>query len=206
MDTIVDHIRKQTLKRYLIGIDLECTCWPAEMIGAPDRMEREVIEIGLAAIDMEKLEIVGTHSVLIKPEHHPVLSEFCTSLTTITNEMLECAPLFSEGLDQAMGWLSKFNEDYAWCSWGMFDLHHLQHESHRKGVDLGLRSALHFNAKTLYSQSHPRLKRRGMKSALDHEGVKLAGTYHRGVDDATNMARLIIHEHGIRHTSQGAKS
>lgn len=198
MDTIVDHIKKQTLKRFLIGVDLECTCWPNEMFGAPDRSEREVIEIGLAAIDMETLQIVGTHSVLIKPERHPGLSTFCTSLTTITNEMIKNSPLFGEGLSQAMDWLSQFEDDYAWCSWGMFDLHHLQMESAQKGIELELRSSLHFNAKTIYSQSHPRLRRRGMKSALAHEGVELLGEHHRGIDDATNMARLIIHEQNQR--------
>lgn len=205
MDTIVDHIKKLAHKRFLIGVDLECTCWPAEMVGAPDRGEREVIEIGLAAIDMETLEIVSTHSVLIKPERHPVLSDFCISLTTITDQMLEKAPLFAEGLEQAMTWISQFGDDFAWCSWGMFDLHHLQQECHQKGISLELRSALHFNAKTIYSQSHPRLKRRGMKSALAHEGVVLCGTHHRGVDDARNMARLIIHEQNGRLTSLGAK-
>jgi len=205
MDTIVDHIQKMTRKRFLIGIDLECTCWPNEMVGAPERHEREVIEIGLAAIDMASMEIVGTHSVLIRPEKHPVLSEFCTSLTTITDQMLESSPFFAEGLGQAMQWLSQFSDDFAWCSWGMFDLHHLQQECQQKGVELELRSALHFNAKTIYSRSHPRLKRRGMKSALAHEGIELLGSHHRGVDDARNMARLIIHEQASRLISQRPK-
>lgn len=202
MTSIVEHIQAATQKRILIGIDLECTCWADGALGSPPRSVREVIEFGLAALDMEALELMATQSFLIKPQQHPELSEFCTKLTSITTEMLQYSPGFEEGLKHVMQWINQFDDEWAWCSWGMFDLHHLQQECLRAGLELPLKSSLHFNAKTLYSQSHPRLRRRGMKSALAHEGVKLEGTHHRGVDDATNMARLIIHEEQAKRMSR----
>lgn len=203
MMTIVDHIRSTARTRFLVGVDLECTCWPAEDISAPGRDEQEIIEIGLSVLDMHDLALVDQHSILVAPVQHPVLSEFCVSLTSITMEMLAQAKSLPESLGQLQKFLQPYHDDYAWCSWGMFDLHQFQRETLRKGLDLPLPGLLHFNAKTIYSSSHPRLKRRGMKSALAHEGVTLEGTHHRGVDDARNMMRLVISEQLKKNSRKG---
>jgi inhibitor of KinA sporulation pathway (predicted exonuclease) len=87
-----------------IVFDTEFTAWQGSMErrwSGPGE-HREIVQIGAVSIDVETLEETASFSVLIKPVHNPVLSDYLVSLTRITNERLR-----SEGTDFVSG-VSKF--------------------------------------------------------------------------------------------------
>ena len=68
----------------VLVVDLELTCWD----GLPPEGERpEIIEIGVAEIDLKRDEISRTISMLTKPTASRI-SPFCTDFTGITDEMV----------------------------------------------------------------------------------------------------------------------
>lgn len=81
-------------KHYLV-IDLEATC--ADDGSIPDN-EREIIEIGAVLVETAGLTTVEEYQSFVRPVQHPVLSPFCTELTTITQAEVDAAPLFPEVL------------------------------------------------------------------------------------------------------------
>ena len=66
---------------YII-VDLEATCWQGKRLG-----QNETIEIGAVLVNEHK-EIVSEFEQFIKPLNHPILSAFCTELTSFTSSIL----------------------------------------------------------------------------------------------------------------------
>jgi inhibitor of KinA sporulation pathway (predicted exonuclease) len=64
----------------IIVIDLESTCWDGP---PPDGQVSEIIEIGVALVDVASMQREAKQSILIKPVRSQV-SDFCTKLTTLT--------------------------------------------------------------------------------------------------------------------------
>ena len=79
----------------VLVIDVESTCWDP-----PQRQETsEIIEIGVTVVDTTKLLIVDSGSIMVKPQMSKV-SEFCTKLTTLNQEMVEKGILFHEAMTE----------------------------------------------------------------------------------------------------------
>ncbi len=68
----------------VVCFDLEMCCWNVDGKGTTG----EIIEIGLAEIDLAKQEIVKRAQYYVKPEKDEV-SLFCTELTGITPRKIE---------------------------------------------------------------------------------------------------------------------
>lgn len=76
------------MPRHIIFYDTEYTTWEgaqANNWGEPWQ-ERELVQIAAARFDLETLEIIDTLDVLVQPVINPVLSDFFTGLTGITND------------------------------------------------------------------------------------------------------------------------
>ena len=75
----------------IVVVDLETTCW--------EKRERdqimEVIEMGVCLLDIGSSEITDRQSILIQPVYS-VVSEFCTKLTPLTQELVETGIGFRE--------------------------------------------------------------------------------------------------------------
>ncbi|MFW5667426.1 MAG: exonuclease domain-containing protein, partial [Coleofasciculus sp.] len=69
----------------ILVIDVEATCWQGK---PPPGQESEIIEIGVCLLDCHSHYAVKTESILVKPERSTV-SEFCTELTTLTQEQVD---------------------------------------------------------------------------------------------------------------------
>ena len=169
-------------------IDLEATCWREG--SPPDGQQQEIIEIGVATIDLTTLQPLDKHSLLVTPTESTV-SEFCTELTTITQEMVDRDGV---SLAEACRWLRKelLAPKRLWMSWGDFDRRHVERECARKEIRYPFGPS-HMNAKTLFALSQGLPRECGMTEALDQLGFALEGTHHRGVDDAWNTARIVSH-------------
>ncbi len=171
----------------LLVIDIETTCW--DYWEKPADEVQDIIEIGLCllCIDTDIPTISDKRSILIKPGRSKV-SKFCTSLTSITQEMLD-----KEGihLPTAFDILRKEykSEFRTWCSWGDFDRNMIERTCvpFRLDYPLGRR---HINLKNLYSVMKHLPRELGLDSALEREGIPLEGRHHRGHDDAWNIAKI----------------
>ena len=175
----------QKLDKILI-IDIEATCWEG---ANPAGMENDIIEIGVCLLDIQTGEITENKGILVKPERS-VVSPFCTELTTITQGLLDkegisfkeaCAILRKEYLSQSR----------AWASFGAYDLKQFQRQC--TATDIGYPfGPSHINVKTLFALKKKLVHEQGMAGALAILEIPLEGTHHRGVDDAKNIAKILL--------------
>lgn len=67
----------------------------------------EIIEFPIVLINLPERRIVDTFQTYIKPSINPILSDFCTELTGITQAQVDNAPTFPEALQLVNDWLVK---------------------------------------------------------------------------------------------------
>ena len=171
-----------TITRYLV-VDLEATC---DDLGAVPRDESEIIEIGAVLVDGATLQPLDEFQTVVRPQVHPRLTEFCTRLTTITQDDVARAPTFRLVAPR----LAAFGKDALFCSWGGYDKNQLERDARRCGIrsPLGPR---HLNLKEAFAKMASDRSLTGNQSALRRVGLAPTGTHHRGIDDARNIARLL---------------
>ena len=167
---------------YYLVVDLEATC---DDRGAVPRAESEIIEIGAVLVDAHTLEPVEEFQTFVRPVRHPVLTAFCTELTTITQADVAGAPLFTEVAPE----LRAFGEGAVWCSWGNYDRNKLEEDARFHGIAMPLPGP-YMNLKDVFARTVGG-RRRGNRNALARVGLRATGTHHRGIDDARNIARLL---------------
>ena len=168
----------------ILVIDLECTCWEKD---PPEGQQAEIIEIGICTLDMESLDRLDRHCIMVRPEVSKI-SPFCSKLTSIKPKDVVDGTSFSD----ACKFLTKqlHSKDRLWASWGDFDRRHFEMQCHRTGVDYPF-GPTHLNIKNLFALMHGLPRELSLKEALDYLDLEQEGTPHRGVDDAWNIAALL---------------
>lgn len=170
---------------YHLVIDLEATCDERHRI---PREQTEIIEIGAVLVDSGSLEPVDEWQTFVRPVIHPVLTPFCRKLTSITQAQVDQAPGFAAAVQGLGAFLGA--RPVLFCSWGDYDRAQLAREAERNAVTLPLGSQ-HFNVKEAFKLRVGDAKPRGVGQALAYLGLHFAGTAHRGIDDARNIARML---------------
>ena len=170
---------------HFLVIDLEATCDDQRRIPSS---QMEIIEIGAVLCDPDTLQPVGEMQTFIKPVRHPLLTPFCTQLTTITQADVAGAPGFLEAIRKLARFID--GRDVLFCSWGDYDRRQFEQDARYHKVSLPFRGG-HLNLKKRFSEELGDEKRYGMAGALARVGLPLQGTHHRGIDDARNIARLL---------------
>ena len=168
----------------MVCLDLEMCCWN----DGREPRTGEIIEIGLAKVDLEKLEIEKSASYIVKPEHDTV-SEFCTELTGHTQRVIDRQ---GRPLADVLATVEKNfgTSNIAYGSWGRDDLV-ICKECNAKGIHYPFRE--YINLKTVFHiQNRLKKKRLGHKRAMQMIGLEWEGRHHSGVDDAINLARLVM--------------
>jgi inhibitor of KinA sporulation pathway (predicted exonuclease) len=175
---------------YLV-IDLEATCDDRALgdgRGGVPPNEMETIEIGAVLADAETLEPIGDFQTFIQPVRHPVLTPFCTKLTSITQEEVSNARGFREAIEDLERFID--GRDALFCSWGDYDRNQFERDARFHHVTLPF-GGRHLNLKKSFSAELGVTERYGMAGALARVGLPLVGTHHRGIDDARNIAKLL---------------
>lgn len=103
--------------QHLVIIDIEHTCTADGSIVAD---EREIIEIGAVIVDSQNFEPVATFGRFVKPVQHPILDDFCVTLTGIQRADVASGEGFKEVLNAFNQWRKPYR-DYLLCSWGGYD-------------------------------------------------------------------------------------
>jgi len=166
-----------------IIVDLEATCW--ENVHSYARME--IIEVGAVRMRAPDAEPVDEFNEFAKPVAEPLLSDFCTRLTTIKQSDVERSDTFPFVLQRFIDWIG--DEPYYLCSWGGYDHTQFKTDCARHDVEFPTEFDNHINLKKAFARSFS-VKSCGMKKALETAGIPLDGTHHRGIDDARNIAKL----------------
>ncbi|NXC96948.1 ERI2 exoribonuclease, partial [Certhia familiaris] len=143
----------------------------------------------------------------VQPQEHPVLSEFCTELTGITqNQVDEGVPL-NICLSQFLKWIQKIQKEkkiifstdsqsnseakactfVTWTDWDLGVC--LHYECKRKQLRKPDILNSWIDLKATYRAFYNR-KPKGLNGALQDLGIAFEGREHSGLDDSRNTARL----------------
>jgi inhibitor of KinA sporulation pathway (predicted exonuclease) len=171
---------------YYLIVDLEATC---SNDGSVPRHEMEIIEIGAVIQNARTFETESEFQTFVRPVRHPNLTAFCTELTSITQPLVDGAPLFPEALQAMREWMGDF-EDALFCSWGNYDRSQFLQDCRYHGVEYPFSSG-HLNLKEEFSKALSTGRSFGISGALRRLGLELEGTHHRGIDDARNIVRIV---------------
>lgn len=177
----------------IVCVDLEATCYEDGIF--PEGEERDIIEIGVANLDLNTWEITDNEGILIRPLNSKV-SEFCTELTSLTYKQLR-----SEGCPTYAQAISRLIKSYGpkkriWASWGNYDRWAVERQCKRDDVKYPF-GADHWNVKSLYGAWKGIKHGIGLGRALDNEDLPREGRAHRGYVDAYWVAQI------LRHIMQG---
>ena len=168
----------------IIVIDIESTCWQKRI---PRGQRTEIIEIGITPIDTKTGNLLETRDIIVKPSHSKI-SEYCTNLTTLTQEQVDLGISFKDAC-------SILTEEYmtrerVWASYGNYDINQFELQCERENVNYPF-SGYHINVKMLFAVVHALPSQISMSEALKKLEVPLEGTHHRGNDDSHNIAKIL---------------
>ncbi|MCE7659176.1 3'-5' exonuclease [Vibrio fluvialis] len=168
----------------VVCFDLEMCCWNENGVGTTG----EIIEVGLAEIDLTAGEIVKRAQYYVKPEQDEV-SLFCAELTGITPRKIEKQGRPLAAVIQSM--VKNFGgSQKIYASWGRDDLI-LINECRAKGIEVPFQEFV--NLATLYRiQNRLKDKRIGHRAAQEAKGIEWEGRQHSGYVDAYNLAKLAL--------------
>lgn len=191
---------------YLIVIDFESTCWREK-----NNYGQEIIEFPAVLLDTSTGLIDSEFHSYVQPQEHPVLSEFCTELTGITQRQAEAGVPLQMCLSRFGRWLralqlqkalvfpgerlsamtpSARHKPCAFVTWSDWDLAVcLQYECKRKQLHKPDVLNSWIDLRATYRLFYNR-KPKGLNGALQDLGIQFCGRQHSGLDDSRNTAQL----------------
>jgi inhibitor of KinA sporulation pathway (predicted exonuclease) len=184
-------------------VDFEATCWDKKQI---DR--QEIIEFPAVMVCATSLTVVNEFHSYVRPIHNPTLSEFCTSLTGITQSTVDKAPDFSVVYNSFLDYMQDFilqhrqenggkDPNILFVSCGDWDFRTmLPKQCMLSGLVVPCSMSQWMNVKVLFSEScksgNQKKSRLGMVGMLNELRLDLVGRHHSGIDDSRNIARILI--------------
>ena len=173
--------------RHLAVVDLEATCGPGVQPHAV-----ETIEIGAVMLDLAPgaVRVVAEHQTFVCPVRSPVLTPFCTHLTSITQDMVDGAPRFPEAYRAFRRWLLGF-DSVVFGSWGKYDPRQLRRDCAFHGIEPGLPATVDLKRAFARAVGVSTKTAPGVTRALRLMGLEPEGTTHRAIHDARAVARLV---------------
>ncbi|NXE47009.1 ERI2 exoribonuclease, partial [Casuarius casuarius] len=168
-----------------------------------------IVEFPAVLLNTATGETESEFHTYVQPQEHPILSEFCTELTGITQNQVDEAVPLNICLSQFLKWIQKiqeekkilFNSDIpshstseaklctfvTWTDWDLGVC--LHYECKRKQLRKPDILNSWIDLKATYRLFYNR-KPKGLKGALQDLGIAFAGREHSGLDDSRNTARL----------------
>ncbi|XP_052359630.1 ERI1 exoribonuclease 2-like isoform X2 [Oncorhynchus keta] len=188
---------------YLIVIDFESTCWRER-----NSYGQEIIEFPAVLLNTSTGQVESEFHTYVQPQEHPVLSDFCTELTGITQQQVEAGVPLHICLSRFSRWLQTlehqsgvvFPRDQrapvaeqrpcAFVTWSDWDLGVcLLYECKRKQLHKPAVLNSWIDLRATYRLFYNR-KPKGLNGALQDLGIQFSGREHSGLDDARNTAHL----------------
>lgn len=196
-----NYYRKQRMKdesigtqcfKHLIVIDFEATC---ESGRNPDYLH-EIIEFPAILVKAETGEIIGQFHSYCQPTLNPMLSEFCISLTGISQVDVDKAPRFGEVLEKFENWMNDQNllterKSCAFVSDGPWDFcRFLNIQCCLSEIPYPKWARKWINLKKIYGNFY-KINKPKIEEMLSCLGLQFEGRLHCGLDDARNLSRIV---------------
>lgn len=164
-------------------VDVEMTCWEGDV---PEGELQEVIEIGVAELDLATLQITRSQSYLVAPAFSTI-TPYCTELTGISPADMRRhgRPLAQVGARIAKDFGSRSKQ---WISWGA-DRRAIERDHGLKGVPPTF-SAAFFDMGLDFKHSLGQSRGVGLTKAMELYGLERTGRIHSGEQDAIDTAHL----------------
>uniref|UniRef100_A0A1B6BWP8 Exonuclease domain-containing protein n=2 Tax=Clastoptera arizonana TaxID=38151 RepID=A0A1B6BWP8_9HEMI len=177
---------------YYVIMDFEATCTENNPYDYP----HEIIEFPAVLVNTEKMMISDHFQSYVKPVINSKLSEFCIKLTGITQEMVDNAGEFPDVLEQFEAWLKHHKlgtrNKYVVVTDGPWDMRRfLFGQCKISGIPFPHFGKKWVNIAKLFSSSY-KCKRMRLQLMLERLGLEFEGRPHCGLDDATNIARVLL--------------
>ncbi|KAK9981874.1 hypothetical protein ABG768_001397 [Culter alburnus] len=195
-------VRKQRFS-FLIVIDFESTCWREK-----NGCGQEIIEFPAVLLNVSNGAVESEFHTFVQPQEHPVLSDFCTELTGITQDQVDSAPPLHICLSRFKHWLLRLQQERgvvfetdsagpapsghpcAFVTWSDWDLGVcLLYECKRKQLTVPEALKSWIDLRATYRLFYNR-KPKGLRGALLDLGIQFTGREHSGLVDARNTALL----------------
>lgn len=164
-----------------IAFDLELTC-EQDCRDYP----HQIIEIG--AVLWQQRKVTAEFQSYVQPTSAYELTQFCSELTGITAKQLAGAQKIQHVAANFEQFIVSANPELI-VSWGQGDQDILTAECSAAGINSPLTGFEYQNFKTAFCKQR-KIKRAGLKTALQICGITPEGRQHSAVSDATNLARL----------------
>ena len=181
---------------YICVLDVEATC---DQNSGFKNYEHEIIEFPVVVIDVrgERPEVYDEFHSYVRPTVNATLTQFCTDLTGITQEMVDGAPTLGEVLLQFDEWREARGlvhdgerKDFAFAADGPWDLRYFLHgECVRKGLNKPTYFDKWCNVKSLFADFYG-VRACKIHKMLQLQGMRFEGRLHSGIDDTRNIARI----------------
>lgn len=175
---------------YICVLDFEATC-----LDDIDDFPHEIIEFPIVLLNCNTLEIEDEFHAYCRPIYNPKLSEFCTSLTGITQETVDKAKPFTEVLEDVLKWLekNKLGTEFTYafaadCDADFRDFMSIQ--CALSNIPRPRFSNRWINIKKHFSNAYK--MRRNLAGMLRELHMIFEGSPHSGIDDARNITRVVV--------------
>jgi inhibitor of KinA sporulation pathway (predicted exonuclease) len=194
METITEY-------EYICVLDFEAQCDETE------KMEvQEIIEFPVIIVDVKNRSILPDFfHQYVKPIKYPNLFDFCKQLTGITQEQVDNGKLLEEVLKDLDSFLKKTlgQKSFVFVTCGDWDLRQcLRTEAAFKEIEYPDYLNKWINVKKAFEELKG-FSKIGMAGMLKALGITLEGRHHSGIDDARNIAKIVLTllENNIMFTS-----
>jgi len=182
---------------YFVIIDFEATC---EERNLPD-YPHEIIEFPGVLVDGKTGKIVDHWREYCRPTINPRLSDFCTALTGIEQHTVDAAETFPEVLEKFNLWLEEkclgTTHTFALVTDGPFDVgRFLRLACKQTSLEVPIWAEKWINIRKGFANFYKtsttnHIKLPGLQTMLDKLDMEFEGNPHSGLDDATNIARVV---------------
>lgn len=173
-------------------MDFEAQCSNNEKLPIQEIIEFPVVPINLKTNQIEP----PFFHYYIKPTKIPILTDFCKTLTGITQEQVDSGIILEEALMRFENYLKErdfLNKKWMFCTCGHWDLLTcLPNETKKKGIKIPDYFKKWINIKIVFQNLLNRSGQLGMNGMLKELGLSLDGRHHSGIDDSKNIAKIIL--------------
>lgn len=179
---------------YFVVLDFEATCEKGAQIYPQEIIEFPSVLVDGATGNLDESEF----RTYVRPQHHPVLTDFCRDLTGIRQADVDGGVQLAEALRLHAAWLqasawARSGGCFAVVTWGDWDLRTmLETECRFKGLAKPPCFNHWINLKIPFATAMGGGRRAALRWAVEAAGLQWEGRPHCGLDDARNTARLLV--------------
>ena len=176
---------------YYLVLDFECTCdYPK-----PKDFKHEIIEFPIILLNRKTLEIESEFHSFCRPIINPELTKFCFDLTGITQKQVDNAPTFNELQPVLNQWMAEKvyakNVSFAFATDGIWDFDKfLSPQCQYSKISYPDYAKEWVDVRKHFSRCY------GITGSISFMmeclGRKFDGRMHSGLDDARNVAKILI--------------